>query len=378
MKSVIEHMQTGLAWYQGLSPLLSAVIQAGVSVFLTLLISVCVYVTYKILYPRLQKSQHLWDDTLIKALHLPLQIAIWLIGFSFFLGSAGKLFPSLSFLNELDVVRNPIAVLMAFYFILRFIRFYEERLNGAVSAGKRKRKRLDAGSAAAMGKFMRVIVFFIGALFVFQAMGVKLSALIAFGGASTLVVGLAAKDLLANFFGGLSVYLDRPFIEGEWISSPDKNIEGTVEKIGWRLTKVRRFNKRPLFVPNYLFSTISIENPSRMLNRQIKATIGVRYDDVGVLPQILKEVRAYLEESEEIEHNQTCYVYLIEYGDSSVNFQIYTFTKTKDWLTFMRIQEDVLLKVADIITKHGAEFAFPTRTLEMPTGLNIQKSKELV
>ena len=89
----------------------------------------------------------------------------------------------------------------------------------------------------------------------------------------------AAKDLLANFFGGLTIYLDRPFAVGDWIRSPDREIEGTVERIGWRLTLIRTFDKRPLYIPNAVFTTIAVENPSRMHNRRIYETIGIRYDD---------------------------------------------------------------------------------------------------
>ena len=102
-----------------------------------------------------------------------------------------------------------------------------------------------------------------------QALGYSISGVLAFGGIGGIAVGFAAKDLLANFFGGLMIYLDRPFSVGDWIRSPDKNIEGTVEEIGWRLTRIRTFDKRPLYVPNSTFTQISVENPSRMLNRRI-------------------------------------------------------------------------------------------------------------
>lgn len=94
-------------------------------------------------------------------------------------------------------------------------------------------------------------------------LGFSLSGVLAFGGIGGIAVGFAAKDMLANFFGGLAIYLDRPFIVGEWIRSPDHEIEGTVEHIGWRQTRVRAFNKNPIYVPNSLFSTIVVETPTR-------------------------------------------------------------------------------------------------------------------
>ena len=77
------------------------------------------------------------------------------------------------------------------------------------------------------------------------------------------------------------VYLDRPFAVGDWVRSPDREIEGTVENIGWRVTRIRTFDKRPLYIPNSIFSQIAVENPSRMSNRRIKETIGIRYDDAS-------------------------------------------------------------------------------------------------
>ena len=83
------------------------------------------------------------------------------------------------------------------------------------------------------------------------------------------------------------IYLDRPFKVGDWIRSPDRDIEGTVVKIGWRLTEIRTFDQRPLYVPNSMFSTIALQNPSRMLNRRIFETIGIRYDDIHQMEAIV-------------------------------------------------------------------------------------------
>ena len=107
-------------------------------------------------------------------------------------------------------------------------------------------------------------------------------------------MGFAAKDLLANFFGGMMIYMDRPFSVGEWIRSPDKEIEGTVEDIGWRLTRIRTFDKRPLYIPNSVFANISVENPSRMTSRRIYETVGIRYDDIDKMDLIVAQVKGML------------------------------------------------------------------------------------
>ncbi|PIE41254.1 MAG: mechanosensitive ion channel protein MscS, partial [Gammaproteobacteria bacterium] len=171
--------------------------------------------------------------------------------------------------------------------------------------------------------------------------------------------------LLANFFGGLMIYMDRPFSVGDWVRSPDRQIEGTVENIGWRLTCIRTFDKRPLYVPNSMFNSIALENPSRMSHRRIKETMGVRYDDISKVRDILKAVKTMLIEHDEIDDTQTLIVNFNTYGPSSLDFFIYTFTKTTNWIKFHEVKEDVLLKISDIVESYGAEFAFPTQTLHL-------------
>ena len=180
-----------------------------------------------------------------------------------------------------------------------------------------------------------------------------------------MAIGFAAKDLLSNFFGGLMLYLDRPFAVGDWIRSPDKNIEGTVENIGWRLTMIRTFNKRPLYVPNSTFASISVENPSRMTHRRIKETIGVRYDDGSKLEAIIEDVREMLRHHNEIDTRQTLMVNFNSFAPSSLDFFIYTFTKTTNWVKYHRVKQDVLFRIMQIIEQHGAEIAFPTSTLHL-------------
>ena len=161
--------------------------------------------------------------------------------------------------------------------------------------------------------------------------------------------------------------MDRPFSVGDWIRSPDKEIEGTVEYISWRHTRVRAFNKNPIYVPNALFTSIVVENPTRMTHRRIKETIGIRYEDIGVMSVIVSEVKAMLQNHDEIDATQTLIVNFNTFGPSSLDFFIYTFTKTKNWVHFHEVKQDVLLKVAGIIERHGAQIAFPTQTVHIET-----------
>jgi len=204
-----------------------------------------------------------------------------------------------------------------------------------------------------------------------QTLGYSVSGVLAFGGVGGIAIGFAAKDLLANFFGGLMIYLDRPFAVGDWIRSPDREIEGTVEEIGWRLTRIRSFDKRPIYVPNAMFATIALVNPSRMSHRRIYETIGIRYQDADKMAAITRDVKAMLGGHPEIDASQTLIVNFNAFAPSSLDFFVYTFTKTTNWVHYHEVKEDVLLRILEIVAAHGAEVAFPTSTVHVPEGLAV-------
>ena len=130
------------------------------------------------------------------------------------------------------------------------------------------------------------------------------------------------------------------------------------------MTRIRTFDQRPLYVPNAVFSTVALENPSRMNNRRIYETFGIRYSDAGKMALIVAAVKAMLREHEAIDLHRTLIVNFVSCGPSSLDFFVYTFTKTTDWVTYHGIKEDVMLRILSIIDDHGAEVAFPTRTLQ--------------
>ena len=221
-------------------------------------------------------------------------------------------------------------------------------------------------------RILKVIVFIIAALIIMQELGLSISGLLAFGGVGGLIVGLAAKDLLSNFFGGMMIFFDRPFRVGEFIKSPDRNIEGIVEKIGWRLTIVRTFSKNVLYIPNTAFSSIIVENATRMSNRRINETIGIRYDDLSKMSDIIEDVNKSLLENTDIDQTQKAKVYFKSFSASSCDFFVYAFTITKDWEEFLKIKQSVLLNIAQIISKHKAEIAYPTSTVHLNKDLSKQ------
>ncbi len=317
-----------------------------------------------------QKTEHstnLWDDAFLQAAQRPLRVMIWIVGISMaaniaFSGIISNESSEQSLRDILSAGRSVAVVFCITWFCLRFIRFVERNIFAGDTAQNIK---LDRTTASAISKLLRITVIITAFLIGMQTLGFSIGGLLAFGGIGGMAVALAAKDMLANFFGAIMIYLDRPFSVGDWVRSPDKSIEGTVEEIGWRQTRIRTFDKRPLYIPNSVFSTIIVENPSRMTNRRIYETIGVRYDDMEQVQNITRDVKAMLKKHKEIDTQQTLIVNLNAFSASSVDFFIYTFTKTTDWIKFHEIKQDVLLKVADIVGKHNAEIAYPTQTLHI-------------
>jgi len=138
-----------------------------------------------------------------------------------------------------------------------------------------------------------------------------------------------------------------------------------VENIGWRQTTIRKFDKRPVYVPNAVFTTASVENPSRMSHRRIYETIGLRYDDLDRMEAITDEVREMLTTHPEIDENQTLMVQFNAFNASSVDFFIYCMTHTVNWQRYHEVKQDVLLKIHEIVGKNDAQIAYPTRTLKV-------------
>lgn len=312
------------------------------------------------LLKELKKTKTEWDDIIIAALQKPISLIIWVVGISFASEIMQKATGAVIF-NAVYTIRDAGIIGALAWFLIRIINQSEQKI---LKDGKGS----DHTTIDAISKLLRISVFITTALVALQTLGYSISGVLAFGGIGGVAVGFAAKDLLANFFGGLIIYLDRPFAVGDWIRSPDREIEGTVEKIGWRVTQIRTFDKRPLYVPNSVFTTIAVENPQRMLNRRIYETIGIRYDDSAKMEAITRKVREMLRSHPEIDASKTLIVNFNSFAPSSLDFFVYTFTKTTDWIQFHHIKENVLLKILKIVSDEGAEIAFPTSTVHLGDG----------
>jgi MscS family membrane protein len=146
---------------------------------------------------------------------------------------------------------------------------------------------------------------------------------------------------------------------------------------------IRDFQSRPVYVPNSIFTSIIVENPSRMANRRLYETIGLRYSDLTSMDKIVDEVKQMLTDHEEIDSDKTMMeidsdktmmVNFNEFSDSSVDFFVYCFTKTTQWVKFHEVKQEVMLRIADIIESNQAQIAFPTSTIHLADAVTLEKN----
>lgn len=307
------------------------------------------------------RTASVWDDALVQTASRPVLAAMWVIG-------AGVMARVVQhqveepFLAEVMALRDVALISCVAWFLLRFIGKVGHNI---IDARVRRGEVVDHTTVDALGKLARLLIVIVALLMGAQTLGFQITGLLALGGVGGIAVGFAAKDLLANFFGGLTIYLDRPFSVGDWIRSPDKSLEGTVEHISWRHTRMRAFNKNPIYVPNAVFTHIVVENPSRMSHRRIYETIGLRHEDFAALPAVADGIRSMLESHPDIDATQTVIVNFTGFGASSLDLMVYAFAKTTQWVQYQHVKQDVLIKIGQIVQRHGAQIALPTHTLRM-------------
>lgn len=315
------------------------------------------------LWGRVRKKAAARSDTtgaFISALGAPIILGVAGIGAQRVIQTAADNISHIAF--ETDSFRPFIVIICFFWALMRLTAVAEKiysrplKISGA---------NIDRGAVQATFRVARYIIIIVAGLTAMESLGFSISGLLAFGGIGGAIVAFAAQKTLSNFFSGMIIFTERPFSVGDWIRCPNTDVEGVVENIGWRTTRLRTFDHRPLYVPNALFSDSVIENPQRMTNRRIYETMGLRYDDISKMAAVLEEIREMLRAHPDIDQNQIQMVNFDSYGASSLNFFIYAMTRTIKWKEFHQIKEDILLQVAAIVSRHKAEFAFPTRTLHL-------------
>lgn len=314
----------------------------------------------------------LWEQSFVSALYAPLSCFIWFFSTVEILDFVAKNVLSMSYLPSSKDIFLKIGQALSFgWFMMRWKR------NIAVLMRKRniQNKGADASRIDVIDKIATVLILIMTVMLLLEVTGNNLNTLIAFGGISGLALAFASQEVIASFFGGLMIYLNHPFVIGDWVVLPEKSIEGHVEEIGWYTTKIRTFDKRPIYVPNSIFSKIVVVNPSRMTHCQIKETIGIRYRDVKELKGIITEIKKMLEAHPNIDKGMSYSVYFSAFGSYSLNITVSAYTRETS--IFSQIKEEFLFNIIDILEKHHAELAIPTTCVKITESPSLMNDSSL-
>jgi len=300
-----------------------------------------------------KKTKSEYDDKVIANIQKPLK-------FSFLLVALYVFFSILLIKNKIiTLILGSLAILNFFWYILAILN----ALSGVIYKATNKiNKELSSEFAHFIVRIIKIIVWVIAASSILSLWGINVTALIASLGIGGLAFALAAKDTAANLFGSIAILLDKSIKIGDWVKVD--GVEGIVEDIGMRTTKIRTFEKSLITLPNSIVANSPIENFSRRNVRRIKLHLGLIYDTSNEqLEAIIQDIQTMLKSHPGIAKNQTMLVNFDNFGDSAKELFIYTFTNTAVWKEYLDIKEDVFYKISEIVTKHGSDFAFPSQSL---------------
>ncbi len=258
--------------------------------------------------------------------------------------------------DHLPLFRSLTIVVTIFWFLLRCNKILLHRKGG---------KLTDTISFDLISKVISLSLFFVAALVILQIIGLDVIPLLTFGGIGAAVLGFSGKDVFANFFGGVMLYAARPFIKGELVELPAHKILGTIEEMGWYMTCMRDLYKKPMYIPNALFSSGPIINFSRMSHRRIEEKLQLAFQDLSKILVVTNEIQTLIKEDPGIDSSQDIFVYFTAFSSYSLELYIRAFTMSTTEKEFFQIRQNLLLRIAEILEDHECEIPFPITTVHL-------------
>lgn len=328
----------------------------------TLIIVVFIVLRYKLIDILMQllrrlsaKTKTTVDDKIVEVLSRPLRVAV--IGIGFYLAiSVFRLSTDMHQLSAL--LLRSLIILLAVWIMYRSLNIFSDSLQ---ALSRRFHSELGESLSKLLVSVFKAFVIIIGLVTLFQEWGFNVSGFLASLGLVGMAFALAAKDTASNLFGSMVIFTDRPFKIGDWIKTPE--VEGTIEEIGIRSTRVRTFAQALVSVPNGTLANSAILNWSQMRKRRIKMTLGLTYATTASQMQaILSQMREMLKSDADI-HPETIYVHFTDFQASALGIFCYFFTNTTNWGEYMAVRERINLEMMKIVEQNGASFAFPSQSL---------------
>ena len=293
------------------------------------------------------------DDTFVKALVGPARFLPIVLGF--FIASYYMSFSDET-RNFVDNINRTLITILIFWIIHQIIEPISYILSGL---GKILTRELIGWII----KSLKILIFILGTAAVLELWGIKIGPIIAGLGLFGVAVALGAQDLFKNLISGILVLVEKRFKMGDWILV-EGIIEGIVEKIGFRSTVIRKFDKSIAIIPNFQFAENAVINISQTTNWIISWTINLQYDStIEQLKTVRNEIEDYIKTNEDYKPELGYAVRVDSFAESSIDMYIRCFTKTDDWDEWLAVKERLAIQIKQIVEKNGASFAFPSQSI---------------
>ena len=312
-----------------------------------------------------RRTRSTLDDQIIAALSEPLRFAFVIIGI-YAAGHVAPFPPDVT--SILDKLVRSLIAFTIFWTLYRCVDPLSFLLDKATALfGSTGLRDSLKGFFAKLAKF---VIACLGVVAVLEEWDFNVAAVLGGLGLVGMAVAFGAQNLIANLFAGVSIFLDHIFEKGEWIRTPD--VEGTVEDIGFRTTKIRRFDKALVTIPNNKLASEAVINFSRMTNRRIYWKIGLEYrTTTEQLRQVVDGIADYIHAHGDFETDRsrvTTLIHVDSFNDSSIDIMLYCFTKTTNWGAWMQAKERLAYRIKEIVEDEaGAGFAFPSSSIYVET-----------
>jgi MscS family membrane protein len=302
-----------------------------------------------------EKTRFEFDDLLLKAIEPPLSFIPVVVAVFF----ATQSLPLSG--EALDVAYNVDRTLVAYTLFWMLYAATRPLSQGALKPGR----VLTGEMVNWLGKSLKVVFIALGAAVILEIWGIKVAPLLAGLGLFGVAVALGAQDLFKNLIAGLFLIAERRFHSGDWIKV-DGLVEGTVEQIGFRTTRIRRFDKAPVYVPNSQLSDSAVTNFSEMTYRRIYWKLGVTYSTTSEqLKAICDGIKSRVGDDPDFAGPPLVplFVRVDAFNASSIDIMLYCFTKTTVWGEWLEIKEKLAIDIKEIVEEAGTSFAFPSTSL---------------
>jgi len=253
----------------------------------------------------------------------------------------------------------PIFAIVFFYRLVDIFSIYLRKLAAKTESN------LDDQLVPLARKILKTFVIAIGVLFILDNLNVNITGILAGLSIGGLAFALAAQDTIKNFFGSLMIFIDKPFQVGDWITSGD--VDGTVEEVGFRSTRVRTFRNSVTSVPNGVLSDRMVDNHGLRAYRRFHTQLALTYDTPPALIEVFVEGLREIVKNHPNTRKDYYEIYLNEMANSSLNVMFYIFFEASSWSDELKGRHEILLSIIEFANDLGVNFAFPTQTLHMET-----------